>query len=272
MSVSFAVTDPSAGLVNPSSTENASSVLPKELEGVGIDERLGHSLDLNLKFRDENNQEVTLGTYINGSKPVIISPVYFACPGLCNFHLNGFTEALREVDWTAGKDFTMIALSFDSKETPEMAMKKKSNYTKIYDRPNAEAGWHFLTGDEESVQAFTKSIGFKFKWSDEANEWSHASAAIVVSPQGKISRYLPGIMFDKRDVKLALTEAAEGKIGNFVDSLILYCFHYDPQQSKYTIFVGGLMKMGGSAMLLLMLIWLIPIWFKGRKKHANLGV
>ncbi|HPI40104.1 MAG TPA: SCO family protein [Pseudobdellovibrionaceae bacterium] len=272
MSDSFAVTDPSSGLVNSSSTENASSVRPKELDGVGIDEQLGHSLDLNLKFKNENGQEVTLGAFINGSKPVIISPVYFSCPGLCNFHLNGFTEALKEVDWTAGKDFTMIALSFDSKETPDMAMKKKSNYLKIYDRPAAESGWHFLTGDEESVKAFTKSIGFKYKWNEEAKEWSHVSAAIVVSPQGKISRYLPGIMFDKRDVKLALTEAAEGKIGNFVDSLILYCFHYDPQQSKYTIFAGGLMKMGGSAMLLLMLIWLIPIWFKGRKKHANLGV
>lgn len=264
--------DTSGGLVSGATNNSASTERPKELEDVGIDEKLGNQLDLDLKFKDENNQDVTLGSYINGNKPVIISPIYYSCPGLCNFHLNGFTDALKAMSWSSGRDFTMIALSFDPKETPDLALKKKASYMKIYDRPTAEEGWHFLTGSEESVRAFTKSIGFKYKWNEEELQWAHVSAAIIVSPQGKISRYLPGIQFDPRDVKLALTEAADGKIGNFVDSFVLYCFHYDPKQSKYTIFAGGLMKMGGSAMLLLMLVWLIPIWFKGRKKHANLGV
>lgn len=244
---------------------------PKELDGVGIDEKLGGKLDLNLKLKDENGKEVTLGSFFDGKHPVILSPVYFSCPGLCNFHLNGLTDALKlmDKDWTVGKKYKIISMSFDSKETPDLAAHKKETYMKLYERAGAEAGWHFLTADEATVQAVTKSLGFKFKWDEKAKEWAHASAAVIVTPDGTISRYLPGIMFNPQDIKLALNEAAAGKIGTFVDHLVLYCFKYDPQQSKYTLAAFNVMKIGGALMVLVMVLWLLPIYVRSRRAKTK---
>lgn len=244
---------------------------PAELQNVGITEKLGEKLDLNLKFKDENGKEVTLGSYFDGKHPVVISPVYFSCPGLCNFHLNGFTDALKLMDsnWSVGKKFTMLALSFDSKETPELAAAKKKTYMKLYGREGAEEHWHFLTADEATVQAITGALGFKFRWDESQKEWAHASSAIVIAPDGKISRYLPGIMFDPKDIKLALNEAAEGKIGTFVESLVLYCFKYDPHSSKYALAAVNLMKMGGALMVLVMVLWLTPVWIRSRREQKK---
>ena len=240
---------------------------PKELEGVGIDEKLGAKIDLSLKVKDDNGQEVTLGSFFDGKHPVIISPVYFACPGLCNFHLNGLTDALKlmDKDWTVGKKFKILSMSFDSKETPDLAEKKKATYMKFYEREGAEKGWHFLTADETTVQAITKALGFKFRWDEQSKEWAHASAAVIITPDGTISRYLPGIMFNPQDIKLALNEAASGKIGNFVDHLVLYCFKYDPQQSKYTLAAFNVMKAGGALMVLVMVLWLLPFYIRSRR-------
>ncbi len=240
---------------------------PKELEGIGIDEKLGGKIDFSLKVKNDNGQEVTLGSFFDGKHPVIFSPVYFSCPGLCNFHLNGLTDALKsmEKDWTVGKKFKIVSMSFDSKETPDLAAKKKETYMKLYGREGAEKEWHFLTADEATVQAVTKSLGFKFKWNETAKEWAHASAAVIITPDGTISRYLPGIMFNPQDVKLALNEATEGKIGNFVDHLVLYCFKYDPQQSKYTLAAFNVMKLGGGLMVLVMVLWLLPVYIRSRR-------
>lgn len=239
----------------------------KELEGVGIDEKLGDKLDLSLKFRNDDGQEVPLSHFFDGKHPVIISPVYFSCPGLCNFHLNGLTDALKLMDknWSVGKKFSVLSVSFDSKETSDLAAKKKETYMKLYDREGTAKGWHFLSGSEESVKALTQALGFKFRWDETAKEWAHASAAIIVTPDGKISRYLPGIMFNPQDIKLGLNEATEGKIGTMVDSLILYCFMYDPAQSKYTLAAFNLMKMAGAFMVMVMLLWLLPIYIRSRK-------
>lgn len=238
---------------------------PKEIEGVGIKEKLGEQLDLSMKFKDETGQEVTLAKYINGTKPVIISPVYFSCPGLCNFHLNGLTEALQKVDWSPGDKFEILAVSFDPRETPDLAEKKKASYMKVYNRPGTENGWHFLTGSQESTLKLTQALGFQFKWNKESNEWSHASAAVVVSPKGKVSRYLPGIVFEPQNIKLALTEAGEGKVGNIIDSLILYCFQYNPHKSKYALAAFKLMKVGAFLMVLVLALWLIPVWIRSLK-------
>ncbi|WP_291516505.1 SCO family protein [Bdellovibrio sp. ArHS] len=247
------------------------SEAPKELEGVGIDEKLGGKIDLSLKVKDDNGQEVTLGSFFDGKHPVIISPVYFSCPGLCNFHLNGLTDALKlmDKDWTVGKKYKLLSMSFDSKETPDLAAKKKETYIKLYERPEAAAGWHFLTADEPTVQAITQSLGFKFKWDEAAKEWAHASAAVIITPDGTISRYLPGIMFNPQDIKLALNEATEGKIGSIVDNLVLYCFKYDPHQSKYTLAAFNLMKVGGAVMVLVMVLWLLPFYIRSRRSKNN---
>ncbi|QDK43898.1 SCO family protein [Bdellovibrio sp. ZAP7] len=245
----------------------------RELQGVGIEEKLGKKLDLGMKFKDETGKEVALGDFFDGKHPVIISPVYFSCPGLCNFHLNGLTDALKVMDknWTVGGKFKVVAISFDSKETPEIAAHKKELYMKLYDRPGSESGWHFLTGNEQQVRALTEAIGFKFRWDETQKEWAHASAAVVASPEGTVSRYLPGIMFNQQDIKLALNEATEGKIGNFVDSLVLYCFQYDPHKSKYSLAAVSIMKMGGGVMLLVMVLWLLPLYIRSRRAKKNVA-
>lgn len=242
-----------------------------ELAGVGIDEKLGGKIDLTLKVKNEKGEEVALSTFFDGKHPVILSPVYFSCPGLCNFHLNGLTDALKLMDknWSVGSKFSILAVSFDSKETPDLAAKKKKTYIKLYDRAGTENGWHFLTTDEPTVQALMSSVGFKFKWDETQKEWAHASAAIIINPDGTISRYLPGIMFVPQDIKMALNEAAEGKIGTVVDSLIMYCFKYDPVQSKYTLVAFNAMKMGGALMVLVMVLWLLPVYIRSRKKSAG---
>ncbi|MGZ3795634.1 MAG: SCO family protein [Pseudobdellovibrionaceae bacterium] len=249
----------------PKVAELTATEKAKGLEGVGIEEKLGTRLDLNLTFKNENGETVSLAKYFEGSSmPVIISPVYYSCPGLCNFHLNGLTDALKAMDWTVGSKFKVVAISFDAKEQPDIALKKKASYMKLYARPGSEAGWSFLTGDEANIKAFTSAVGFKFKWNEEEKEWAHASAAIVVTPDGMISRYLPGIMFDPKDVKLALNEASNGKIGTFVDSLVLYCFQYNPHQSKYTLYAFSIMKLGGALMVLVLGLWLLPALIRSR--------
>lgn len=250
-------------------TERPAGEKPPILEGVGIDEKLGQQLDLSLKFKDENGADVTLGTYFDGKTPVIVSPVYFSCPGLCNFHLNGLTEALKDVPWSVGTKFRVLAVSFDSKETPAVASAKKANYMKLYDRPGTEDGWHFLTGDEDSVRALMASVGFKYRWNEEVKEWAHTSAAIVASPTGMLSRYLPGITFTPNDIKLAVNEAGEGKVGTLVDQLILYCFHYNPQQSRYTMYAGNVMKLGGAVVILFLGLWLLPFWIRHRRRAGE---
>lgn len=250
----------------PKAQPMVASEAPKDLEGVGIDEQRGSQIDLSLKFKDESGQEVILAKYFGDSRlPVIISPVYYSCPGLCNFHLNALTDGMKLLDWNLGEKFRAIAVSFDVKEDAKVASKKRASYLELYGRPAAENGWHFLTGDEPNVKALMASLGFKYKWNDEANEWAHASAAIIVTPEGKISRYLPGLQIDPKDLKLALNEASEGKIGSFVDKLVLYCFQYNPHQSKYTLYAFNVMKLGGALMVMVLALWLLPIWIRARR-------
>jgi len=260
---SYAYNGPEAGM--------AADERPKELQDVGISEKLGTKLDLNMKFNDESGKEVTLASYFDGKHPVIISPVFFSCPGLCNFQLNGLTEALKlmEKEWSVGGRYQVVSISFDSKETPEIAAHKKEMYMKMYGREGTEKSWHFLTGTDSEVKAFTEAIGFKFKWDETQKDWAHASAALVISPDGTVSRYLPGIMFNPQDIKLALNEATEGKIGNFVDSLVLYCFKYDPHKSKYSLAAVSVMKLGGALMVLVMVLWLLPLYIRSRRAKKN---
>ncbi|WP_409479022.1 SCO family protein [Pseudobdellovibrio sp. HCB154] len=244
-----------------------SAEVPAELKGVGIKEHLGESIDLNLQVRDESGQLRTLGSYFKSHKPVMLSPVYFNCPGLCNFHFNGVVETLQKVDWNPGDKFEVIAFSFDSKENSELALAKKANYMKMYNRAGTENGFHFLTADEVTIKKLTDALGFEFRWNAQANEWSHASAAIVITPDGKISRYLHGIAFEPKDMKLALNEASNGKIGNIIDSVVLFCFKYDEHQSKYGLQVFRVVQLAGAFMVLILALWLTPVLIRaGREK------
>lgn len=240
--------------------------VPAAIQDVGITPQLGTKLDLNLTFTDDQGEKVQLAKYINGKKPVIISLIYFSCPGLCNFHLNGLTDAMKMMEWTVGNQFDVIAISFDPKEGADVALKKKENYIKEYGRSESRNGWHFLTADQQTIDQITKATGFKYKWDDKEQQWAHASAAMVASPTGMLSRYLPGIQFEPRDVKFALTEASDGKIGTLVDQLVLYCFKYDPHENKYSLYAFNLVRLGGIIMVIGLIIWLLPAWIRARKE------
>ena len=257
-----------SGNNGPKEAGKVSTEVPEELKNVGITEKIGEFIDLNLIVSNENGEKVPLSFYFKAHKRVIISLVYFSCPGLCNFHLNGLIDTLKSVDWSPAKEFEVVAFSFDWKETPEVALKKKVNYLKVYERKDTESGWHFVTADEATVKKFTESVGFKYKWNEQAQEWSHASAAIVVSPDGKISRYLHGIQFEPRDVKLALNEAANGKVGNIVDAAMLFCFKYDNHQSKYGLQVFKLMKLAGALTAIALALWLLVVMIRAKREKT----
>lgn len=237
---------------------------PREVEDIGIKEQLGSTIDLSLPVVNERGDTVPLSHYFDRGKPIILSLVYFGCPGLCNFHLNGVFEGLKQVDWTAGKEFEVIALSFDTKETSELSRGKKKTYMDLYERPQSIDGVHFVTAGVETVTKITQQTGFQFKWNAEANEWAHASAAIVISPEGKISRYLHGIILDPKDLRLAIMDAGQGRVGNFIDQMVWYCFKYDPKKSKYTLYAVRIMQAGGVAIVLILLMLLIPQFWARR--------
>lgn len=239
---------------------------PKKLEGVGIDEKLGDQIELGLKFQDDKGDFVTLGKYFDGKKPVILSMVYYSCPGLCNYHLNGLTEALKKLKWTTGQDFQVVAVSMDHNEDYKIAGPKKANYLQEYNRDKAESGWHFLTGDKTTVDRLANQIGFRFRWLEEEKEFSHASAALIVTPGGQISRYLHGIQFLPETIKMALLEASNGKIGSIVEQVVMYCFQFDPKKNKYTIYAWRLMQFGGLFMIIVLAIFLAPTWLRERRK------
>ncbi|MBY0452560.1 MAG: SCO family protein [Bdellovibrionaceae bacterium] len=246
----------------------AANVLPEELQGVTITEKIGAQLDLNLPVTQEDGTVVPLSTFFHEHKPVILSPVYFNCPGLCNFHLNGLVDALKMVDWSPALKFEIIALSFDPREKSDVASKKKDSYMKLYARPGTEAGWHFVTADAETIKKITETVGFQYKWNEKAGEWSHASAAIMISPKGQVARYLHGIMFEPRDLKLALNEAADGRLGGFVDSAMLFCFKYDRHQSKYGLQVFQIMKAAGALTALALALWLGMAMIKAKRENT----
>lgn len=243
--------------------------LPAELKDVGIVEHLGDKLDLNLTFTDEAGQTVPLGKYFTGNKPVLMAMVYYTCPSLCNYHLNGLTETMKQLKWTAGKDFEVIAVSMNSKEGPEVAGPKKANYLKAYGRPEGESGWHFLVGNEANVQALAKQLGFKFHWLEDKKQFAHASVAYLITPEGQISRYLHGIQVEPQTMRLGLLEASNGKIGSVVEHALMFCFQFDPQKNKYTLYAWNIMRLGGILMVLLLAVFLIPVWWREQSRHKR---
>jgi protein SCO1/2 len=236
--------------VGASGQDNA-AVTPPQLRGVGIDQRLNNQVPLNLRFRDETGQTVTLGSYF-GKKPVILSLVYYTCPMLCTMAENGLLNALRDVKFSIGEQFQVVTVSIDPTETPEMAMGKKAVYVGLYGRPAAKQGWHFLVGDEPSIRALAQAVGFHYNYIPETKQFAHATGITVLTPQGKVSRYFYGILYPARDIRLALVEASNEKIGNPVDAVLLYCCQYDPATGKYGVVVARILRIAGVVTLVCM--------------------
>ena len=225
----------------------APSGLPKALDNVGIDQKLDEQLPLDLVFKDENGANVKLGDFF-GKKPVVLSLVYYQCPMLCNQVLNGMVTAFKVMNFKPGQEFEVVTVSFDPRETPALAAAKKNTYVNYLPedrRSGAASGWHFLTGDEASIKRITEAVGFRYHWDEATNQFVHASAIYVTTPQGKLARYFYGIEYAPRDVRLGLIEAADNKIGSPVDQLLLYCYHYDPATGKYGAAVMNIMRVAG---------------------------
>ena len=227
-----------------------SSGLPKALKNVGIDQRLGEQIPLDAIFKDEQGHDVRLSQFFKG-KPVVLSLVYYTCPMLCNQVLNGMLGSLRQVSFNIGEEFEVVTVSFDPRDTPELAAAKKSTYIKAYNRPGAEASWHFLTGDEANIKRLTDAVGFRYVWDEQTKQFGHASGIMVLTPEGKLARYFYGIEYPARDLRLGLVEASQNKIGTPVDVLMLYCYHYDPATGKYGAIVMNIMRLAGGVTLFL---------------------
>jgi protein SCO1/2 len=213
------------------------------LQKVGINQKMGGQIPLDLPFVDESGKDATLRQYFG--KPVILALVYYQCPSLCNMVLNGVLRSIKQLDLTAGTDYEVIAVSFDPRETPEMAAAKKQTYLRDYKRQGAEQGWHFLTGPETSSKALADSVGFRYIYDALTNQYAHSSAIMVLTPAGRIDRYFYGIEYPARDVRLGLVEASNERIGTPTDQVLLYCFHYDPTTGKYALVVMNVLRLAG---------------------------
>jgi protein SCO1 len=203
-----------------------------------------------LQFKDETGRTVALRDYFKSSKPIILSLVFYKCPMLCNQILTGLLASLRAQSFDVGKEFEVLTVSFDPRETPEMAAEKKMDYVGRYNRPGAEKGWHFLTGDQESITRLTDAVGFHYNYDEKTNQFAHASGIMVLTPEGRLSRYFYGIEYFPKDLRLGLIEASDNKIGSVVDQLLLYCYHYDPATGRYGPVVMNIMRLGGVATVL----------------------
>ncbi|HXJ16372.1 MAG TPA: SCO family protein [Candidatus Polarisedimenticolia bacterium] len=234
---------------------------PDLLKDVSIDQKLNSSIPLNLVFRDEHGRSVELGRYF-GRKPVVLSLVYYTCPMLCTQVLNGLDRALKEIPMSIGKDFNVVTVSIDPADRPVLAEAKQALYTGMYGRSGAAQGWHFLTGDEPQIKQLADAVGFRYAYDPDSKQFAHAAGIMLLTPQGKISRYYYGVQYPVRDLRLGLVEASQGKIGSPVDRILLFCYHYDPHTGKYGLLISRIIQLAGILTVLIGGIFLILL-FRG---------
>jgi protein SCO1 len=247
------------------------NTLPSELVGVDVVEHIGQKVDLDLQFTAESGYQVPLRQYFSKGKPVLLNFVYYRCPMLCNLVLNGQTAALRELAWTAGKEFEIVTISIAPEEQFNLARAKKKFYLETYER-DAGDGWHFLTDYQGSTKRLADQVGFNYRWDEKTQQWAHTAAIMTLTPDGRISRYLYGVRFAERDLRLGLTEASEGKLGSMGDKLLLFCFHYDPAAKGYVPFARNIMKIAGGLMILVMGLVLRFLFRRERSNSLPSGV
>ena len=233
---------------------------PEELQKIDVEEKLGQTIPMDLVFTKDDGEQFQLGEFFNQDKPVIIMLAYYNCPMLCSLILNGMTDVAQQVDFKPGEDYTILTISIEPTETVELAAAKKKNYIEALGIPGAEAGWHFCVGDSSQSRALADAVGFKYYWDDEQGQWAHPAVLNIFTEAGVISRYLYGLQYKPQDLRLALLEASRGKIGNSIDRVILYCFHYDPDAEGYVVFANNVMKLGGLATVIILVIFLGILW------------
>jgi protein SCO1 len=238
------------------------NVRPPGLKNVGIEQHLDEQIPADLVFRDETGAAVRLGDYF-GRKPMILNLVYYQCPMLCGEVLAGLESALRVLKFDVGKEFEVLTVSFDPHETPEMATKKKAEFLKRYGRAGAAEGWHFLTGPQESIDALTRAAGFQYQYDPRTGQFAHATAIMLLTPEGKIAQYYYGVEFAPKDLRLGLIQASQNKIGTLADQVLLYCYHYDPATGKYGAVVARVLQLSAGATILVLGTLLVVLLRRG---------
>jgi protein SCO1/2 len=241
--------------------------LPPSLQNIGIQQRLNATVPLDTTFRNEQGSEVRLSQYFQG-RPVLLVPVYYTCPMLCSQVLSGVVAGLRPLSLVPGRDFEIVAFSFNPSETPADATRERDLYTQRYSRRAGVAGWHFLTGSPESIKAVTDAIGFHYRYDTALKIFVHGSGVMILTPEGKISRYLYGVEYEPKDLKLGMVEASNGKIGSPADQILLFCYHYDPTTGKYTTTVLRILRLAGILTLLLMGVGFFFYWRIEQRRNA----
>ena len=257
----------------PWKTKKTASEKVEALKNITVEEKLGENIQLDLPFIDEKNEQVVLKDFFKPEKPVLLTLVYYTCPGLCNFHLNGVMDALKEMDLKANQDFEFVAVSFEPKDTPQTALLKKNEFKERFlhgsqsegNQQDPSQGWHFLTGTKENTRTLANQVGFSYEWNEASSQWSHPAVAYVLTPEGKISRYLYGIQIPSKTLRLSLVEASNGQIGNVLDRFILYCFNYNPQERKYSLMALNAVRAGAGFTLIILGFLLIPFWIRSYK-------
>jgi protein SCO1 len=258
-------------LAAPAAAQGTREALERALEGISIDQRLDEQVPLDLRFTDSHGRAVRLGELLRG-RPAILSLVYYECPMLCTMILNGLSRSLKPVRFSVGHDYDVIVVSINPRETPELADEKKRVYVKQYNREGAAEGFHFLTGEEDQIRQLAAAVGFRYTYDAETGLYNHASGIMVLTPEGRLSRYFYGIEFPARDLRLGLVEASERRIGSPVDAILLYCFHYDPTTGRYGLLIMNVMRLAAIATVLV-LGGFIAISFRRdrRRKHESPG-
>ena len=244
-----------------------SSQLPQALREIGFDQNIDQRVPLDTTFRNEAGATVRLGDYF-GTKPVVMVFAYYDCPMLCTQVINGLSSALGVMSLTPGTDFEIVTVSFNPRDTPASATAKKAVYLERYRRPGAAAGWHFLTGDQPQIDRLTKAAGFRYAWDADTKQYAHPSGVIVLTPDGRLSKYLFGIEYGPRDLRLGIVEASAGRIGTPVDSLLLYCYRYDPMTGRYGLVIMRAVRIAGAATVLAIAVFIVVMVRRERKPVA----
>lgn len=251
-------------LLTASLTAQNESARPNILQNVGLDQNLNAQIDAQLQFIDDNGDPVKLAQYF-GQKPLILTLVYYECPMLCTLVLNGVVRALRTLDFSAGEEFEVITVSIDPGETTELAVAKKKEYLDSYGRPDAAAGWHFLTGNQDQIAELAKTVGFRYAYDEKSGEYAHASGIIVLTPEGRVAKYYYGVEYSPRDLRLGLVEASDSKIGSSVDQILLFCYHYDPSTGKYSVAIMSILRLAGVVTVLAVAVFLFTMSRRDRR-------
>jgi protein SCO1/2 len=258
-----------ADLVPESEQVQRTDAAPRRLLGVDVKEHLNSPVPMDLGFADEHGRPVTLKDYFDGSVPVILTMNYSNCPMLCSLQLTALVEGLKKVDWTAGKEFRMVTVSYDPTETEQLAQRTQARYMAQYARPGSENGWHFLHGSEANVKALAKALGISYSYNEVRKEYAHPATVIFATPSGKIDRYLYGLDYPEKTLHLSLVESSEGKIGTTVDQLILFCFHYDANEGRYAPVANNIMRAGAGATVFLLAGFLTVLWKREKKRESE---